>query len=100
MAKLNKVYSFNTGRQYNQHGQPIDWMIVEAPKDEQGPPFHIPYKVFFVDRARHISGVILCMVGNIEDLIHDSWVKNQYDSYQYRDSHQAKQAIDKAMEND
>lgn len=100
MAKLNKVYSFNTGRHYAENKQPIDWMIVNTPKEERTSPFYFPHYVYFTDRARGISGIIPCMVGNIEDLIHDSWVKNQYDSYQYRDNIEVMTIINEAMKNE
>ena len=99
MAKLDKVYSFNTGRHYDQRGQHIDWMIVKAPDNAPSAPFYIFYHVLFADRSRKISGIIPCMVGNIEDLIHDRWVQSQYDSYQYRDAYQVEDIIDEAIKN-
>lgn len=84
MAKTNKKYSFNTNRSYTPEGQLIDWMVVI--NTERIAPFYFSYYVLFADRARHIQGIIPVMFSNIEDLLNNDWVLNQYDHYQYYDT--------------
>lgn len=74
MKLIGKIHKFNTGRYYGDNKQPIDWGIICKDDDKQ--------VVVFIDRARHIDGIIDIHFGNL-DLIHNDWVLNAYDHYHY-----------------
>jgi len=74
MKLIGTIHRFNSGRLYNNDGQPITWAIIELESHKR--------VVAFIDHARMIEQVIDVHVGN-SALLTDAWVLNAYDNFHY-----------------
>ena len=89
---MNKIYTFNTGRMYTQHGQRIAWTVQGIETDDVGDI----HQVAFYDIDRCLSGVL-----TVHGKVNESTVLGAYDfgGYDWLEDYDLSEKLVKAAEN-